>query len=284
MLVSIYLPTHNRVDLLQRAIESVCAQTYKNIELIVVNDASTDGTEEYLRKKAQVESRLVHFYNSKPRGAPASRNLAILRSNGSFVTGLDDDDEFHPDRIGAFVDYWKLLTERGVRPACLYSQETWLRYGVPYLVTQRRGNVSVDDLFEANIIGNQVFAPKAHFVDVGLFDEQLPAWQDLDLFIRILARYGRGHLLDMSTYLFDHSPRTDRISSGSKKIRRAVEIVIEKHAAKSCRKSQQLFLQVFGDHYQIYPSIFDWIRFLRWGIWLGGIYRLLRATIKRETP
>ena len=98
---------------------SVFAQTYKDIELVVVNDASYDGTEEYLRSRAQGEPRLIHVSNSEPRGAGASRNIAILKSKGTFVTGLDDDDQFLPERIGAFIDYWKLLTLKESAPlAC----------------------------------------------------------------------------------------------------------------------------------------------------------------------
>ena len=281
MLVSVYMPTRNRGGLLAKAIDFVFAQTYKDIELVVVNDASYDGTEEYLRSRAQGEPRLIHVSNSEPRGACASRNIAILKSKGTFVTGLDDDDQFLPERIGAFIDYWKLLTLRGIRPACLYSQEKWTRHGVPYAVTKRRGNVSADDLFETNFIGNQIFAPRSHYIDAGLFDEQLPALQDFDMFMRLLSRFGDAHLLDMATYLFDHSPRADRISTQATKVRAAVEILMKKHAAESPRKSQQLFWQIFSDYYGIRPNISDWTRLCRWGISPGRIYQLLRATVRR---
>jgi glycosyltransferase involved in cell wall biosynthesis len=260
----------------------VLAQTYKDIEVIVVNDASTDGTEKYLRQKAQDESRLVYFTNLEPRGAPASRNLAIVHSKGDFVTGLDDDDEFHLERIGAFVDYWNLLKSRGTNPACLYSQDTWVRDRVPFLVSQKRSNLSADDLFETNYIGNQIFAPKSHYVEVGLFDEQLPAWQDLDMFIRILSRFGRGHLLDMPTYLIDRSPRSDRISATATKIRGAFEIVMNKYAADTPSDAQKLFLQIFSEYYGIRPSVFDWVRFFRWGFWVGGVWRLCHATFMKN--
>jgi glycosyltransferase involved in cell wall biosynthesis len=276
------MPTRNRVGLLANAIDSVFAQTYEDIELIVVNDASCDGTEEYLRRRAQGEARLTHLSNSGPRGASASRNVAILKSKGTFVTGLDDDDQFLPERIGAFIDYWKLLTSRGLRPSCLFSQEKWTRHGVPYAVTKKRGSVTADDLFEANLIGGQIFAPRSHYIEVGLFDEQLPAKQDLDMFMRILSRYGDAHLLDMATYLFDHTSRTDRISAQATKIRAAAEVLIKKHAADSPRKSQQLFLQTFSDYYGIYPNISDLTRLCHWGMSPGQIYRLLRATILRR--
>jgi glycosyltransferase involved in cell wall biosynthesis len=280
MLVSVYMPTRNRVDLLSRAVDSVLGQTHQDFELIVVDDASTDATQAYLQHMARRDSRLKYLINSKQIGAPASRNLAILDSKGFFVTGLDDDDEFHSERISAFVDYWKLLTLRGVNPSCLYSQDQRRRDGVIEFVTQRCGCITVDDLFETNWIGSQIFAPRSHYIDVGLFDEQLPAWQDFDLFIRILSRFGRAHLLDMPTYVFDHSLRRDRISTKLSTVRAGLEIVIKKHTAESPRKSQLLFLQLFGKHYGIRPTMSDWIQFCRWGFWPRGIYRLLRASIQ----
>jgi len=281
MLVSIYMPTRNRVELLNKAVGSVLNQTYGNIELIVVNDASTDNTEEYLRQKAKNDSRLIYFTNAEPRGAPASRNIAIMNSKGAFVTGLDDDDEFLPERISAFVDYWKLLTSRGVHPACLYSQDIFRRDSLRWS-TCKRGLVSATDLFTWNYIGNQVFAPRVHFIDVDLFDEQLPAWQDLELFMRLLQKFGRAHLLDLPTYLFDTTPRPDRVSSNEKAIRSAFEIVAKKHAAEDTSKLRSLFLQMFQAHYDFSPNTSDWLRFLRFGQPLKGLLRMTWLTIKNR--
>jgi glycosyltransferase involved in cell wall biosynthesis len=279
MLVSVYMPTRNRIARLGKAIDSVLAQTYKSVELIVVDDASSDATGEYLRRKAGVDSRLVHLHNSKLKGAQASRNIAILQSRGEFVTGLDDDDEFLPDRVSAFVEYWNLLISKGVRPSCLYAQDIWLNNGVQSRITQKRSSVIADDLFEGNFIGNQIFAPRTHFIEAGLFDEQLPAWQDFEFFIRVLQRFGAARLLDMATYLFDATLRPDRISSQETKIRHAFEIVANKHSLGITHKQKALFLQIFQDTYDIYPSVSDWIRFLRWGHWPKGSLRMLRRSM-----
>lgn len=280
MLVSIYMPTRNRFALLQKAVESALCQTYRHIELIVVDDFSSDATSDFLLSKAQDDPRLVYFRNSKPLGAPASRNRAILNSKGTFVTGLDDDDEFLPERVGAFIAYWQLLTSRGIKPAFLYSQDQYRENGVPSFVTKKRSNVIKDDMFEANHIGNQIFAPKAHYIEAGLFDEKMPAWQDLEFFIRILSRFGSAHLLDMPTYLFDNSQRPDRISVQLSNVRAAMEIVMKRHATDSAQKSRvQLFA---AECYGIRPTIFDWFRLFSWGIRPFGICRLVRATLKRQ--
>jgi glycosyltransferase involved in cell wall biosynthesis len=281
-LVSVYIPTRNRVGLLEKAVKSVLSQTYENIELIVVNDASTDDTERFLLRVAKLDPRLTYVSNSRPRGAPASRNIAIQKSGGVFVTGLDDDDEFLPERIGAFVDYWALLIRCGVRPACLYAQDIWVQNGLRHHTTRKKSSVTAEQLLDYNYIGNQIFAPKAHFIGAGLFDENLPAWQDLDLLIRLLQCFGQAHLLDMATYLFDATPRPDRISSQEKKIRKAFELVAEKHSQGSALLRKTLFLQMFQDGYDISPGAADWLRFLRFGQHPKGLLRMARATLSRS--
>lgn len=277
-LVSVYMPTRNRVRLLANAVDSVLSQTHRDIELIVVNDASTDDTEPYLRRKASADPRLIHVSNAKPRGAPASRNIAISMARGAFVTGLDDDDAFLPQRIGAFVDYWALLVSRGECPACLYAQDVWMINGVRKRVTRKQSAVTADELFRYNYIGNQVFAPRDHFLGAGLFDEALPAWQDLEFLIRLLQHFGSAHLLDMPTYLFDATLRPDRISSQERKIRQAFEQVADKHAVANALRKKTLFLQIFQDGYDIAPSLGDWLRFLSWGHHPHGLLRMVRAT------
>lgn len=277
-LVSVYMPTRNRVRLLADAVDSVLSQTYRDVELIVVNDASTDDTEMYLRRRAGTDSRLVHLRNTTPRGAPASRNMAITMARGDFVTGLDDDDTFLPERIGAFMDYWTLLISRGERPACLYAQDVWMTNGARQRITRKQSAVTADALFRYNYIGNQVFAPRAHFLEAGLFDERLPAWQDLEFLIRLLQHFGSAHLLDMPSYLFDATLRPDRISSQERKIRQAFEQVAYKHAAANSLRRKTLFLQMFQDGYDIAPGLTDWLRFLGLGHHPHGLLRMVRAT------
>ena len=278
MLVSVYVPTRNRVTLLKRAVESVLNQSHPDIQLIVVNDASSDGTEEYLRRVALSDSRLMHISNAEPKGAPASRNTAILKSSGYFVTGLDDDDEFLSNRIEVFIDSWQAYAAQGVKPSCLYSQDARLRSDGQYLVTQKRQHVTFEDLFESNYIGNQIFAPRHHFVEAGLFNEGMPAWQDLEFFIRLLQKFGPAFLSDKVTYKYDATMRSDRISAQEKRIRAAFDAIVRIHSVSNVPQQRALFLQVFQRGYGISPSVKDWIHFLGLGGQPKGILRLLRAT------
>ena len=82
MLISVYMPTRNRIGMLQSAVASVLGQTYRNLEFIVVDDASTDGTEAYLQAIAKRDPRFIYIKNATALGAPASRNIAIRKSSG----------------------------------------------------------------------------------------------------------------------------------------------------------------------------------------------------------
>src|SRR3954470_16498002 len=109
-LVSIYIPTKNRLSLLKRAVDSVLAQTVRNIELIVVSDGSEDETCDYIRSiKSDIQVQLIH--NQKSLGACAARNQAIELAQGYYITGLDDDDYFMPHRIESFLNTWARLEE-----------------------------------------------------------------------------------------------------------------------------------------------------------------------------
>jgi glycosyltransferase involved in cell wall biosynthesis len=200
MLVSVYIPTRNRRVLVERAIRSVLEQDHADFEVLVVDDASTDDTRSFLAAMAASDPRLVAFSNDRPLGAPAARNRAISAAKGEFITGLDDDDYFEPTRLRRFLAAWKEFESEGKKPSCIYAQSVSMRGGRAIWVSQRPGSVEHADLFTQNVIGNQVFAPREHFFGAGLFDEQLPAWQDLDLFIRMLLRYGTAYLVPVPTY------------------------------------------------------------------------------------
>ncbi|MDI1360974.1 glycosyltransferase family 2 protein [Methylotenera sp.] len=281
MKVSVYTPTKNRLEALAKAIDSVLNQTYQNVEMIVVNDGSTDGTAEYLEGRAKLDNRLKFFNKTVSEGAPIARNLAITNATGDFVTGLDDDDEFTPERIQAFVEYWELLARLGFKPSCIYAQDIFTRHGEVLFTTQKKGMVKADDLFEFNHIGNQVFAPKTHYIEAGLFNQTLPAWQDMEMFIRIVKMFGTAHLLDCATQLYDDSPKKDRISvKAESKVRNAYKQFSTIHAVNQPRNSQALMLQMFSKHYGVRPGLTDWLSFTKLGFWPKGLLKLALATFR----
>ena len=95
-LVSVIIPTYNSKDIICDAIDCALAQTYEDIEIIVVDDGSTDGTENVLKQKYPTQIR----YIGKPNGGPASaRNLGIRNCRGEFLAFLDADDLWDPKKL-----------------------------------------------------------------------------------------------------------------------------------------------------------------------------------------
>jgi glycosyltransferase involved in cell wall biosynthesis len=283
MLVSVYIPTRDRRVLLEEAVTSVIRQTYTNIEIIVSDDGSIDDTQEYLRQLKKSESRLVVLSSAQPSGAPLARNRAILRASGDFVTGLDDDDKFREDRIERFVEEWTRIAE-GESVSCLFSQSVLVDGKTSAVTTDRKALVTFSDMFKHNFVGNQIFCPKQHLIDVGLFDERMPAWQDMDLFMRILKYFGPARLLDEPTYICDVSIDRQRISRNEDRVRLACDRLIEKYADQPSSMHRELFLQMFSKFYGISPSSSDWLRLWRWGLRKHDFVSLLRASLRRFRP
>jgi glycosyltransferase involved in cell wall biosynthesis len=261
MLVSVYIPTRNRRALVERAVKSVLAQDHAELEVIVVDDASTDDTPAFLAAMSAADPRLVFFVNDRPRGAPVARNRAISAANGAFVTGLDDDDYLGPTHLSSFLAAWAEFESAGKKPSCLYGQSVSMRGGRPIYISERPSSAEFQDLFHQNVIGNQVFAPREHYFGAGLFDDQLPAWQDLDFFIRILQKYGTAYLVPVQTYYFDDGDRNDRISSKGERVRIAKARIAAKHKDLDPRLLLSLHMQMFNGFYDISPTLND-IHFL----------------------
>lgn len=272
-LVSIYMPTKNRVALLRRAVESVLAQTHRDLELWVVDDGSTDGTQEYLQRVSAADSRVRVLRNEQSLGAPRSRNLAIARAQGEFITGLDDDDRFHEQRLEKLVGAWRRHEQSGARFSCLYTQDLETS-GAVTRASKKPARVVYEDLFFYNLIGNQIFTRREYLAGAGMFDEHMPAWQDLDSFMRVLKQYGPALLVDEPLYVLELAPSGDRISLSSARIQAAYERLAAKVANHPPVLRQGLFLQRFGRLYGYAFSAADLREFWRFGIHARTLKRL----------
>lgn len=213
-LVTVYMPTYNRVELLQRAVDSVLKQDYRNIELIVVDDNSTDSTHAYLAKMADEDPRFKYFINEKNSGACVSRNKAIFAANGEFITGLDDDDYFLYNHISSYVKAWGHACNNYI---ALYSN-AYVR--VDKIADEKKHklkkihNCSNYDLLSGNWIGNQLFTKTVYLQNIGGFDPIFPAWQDLDCWYSLLSHYQKKAALCVNYgYVIDKSHLHERISS-----------------------------------------------------------------------
>ena len=230
-LVSVYIPTYNRLNLLKRAIESVRKQTYKNLEIIIVDDGSKDGTVEYLDAISKVDKRIVYFLKKRNTGACESRNIALKNASGYFITGLDDDDYFLENRIEKFVNFWTSLNKK---PVFLYSLNAIKRekgvYSPNFFKTIfYKKKIGYKDLRIANYPGNQIFTITNTLREVEGFDVNMPAWQDMETWYRILVKKkGFAIFLNNCSYICDISHEHERITNLDRH-KKAREVFIQKH-------------------------------------------------------
>ena len=188
--VSVILPTYNRAALLPRAVNSVLAQTYQDLELLIVDDCSGDDTPAVIAGFA--DPRIRSFRQGANRGASAARNLGIGEARGGYLAFLDDDDEFTPDSLA-------------VRVAALESAppEVALVYGWNDTIDDATGDrqpanrLTLEDAeaFEYALMPSTVAPPSAFLVrtsaarDVGGFDERLTTGEDGHFVCCILSKY-----------------------------------------------------------------------------------------------
>ncbi|MBO3672640.1 glycosyltransferase [Acinetobacter soli] len=211
-LVTVYIPTYNRINLLKRAINSVLAQTYCNYEIIVVDDNSNDGTQEYLKEIALENKKIRYFLKKENSGACVSRNIAISNAKGEFITGLDDDDYFLENRLQNFIDNISLLNHNiFIFSNMLFDKNGKLRKKSSF----RPKIVEKKHLIYGNYIGNQIFCYTSSIKKIQGFDEDLKAWQDWDCWYRLLDN-NKAVFLEYNDYVVDDNDRL-RITTKNRK-------------------------------------------------------------------
>lgn len=221
--ISVYIPTCNRPEMLDRALASLTRQTYQNFQVLVCNDGSRCSYREVIEKYREKFMDFQYVENAFPRGACFSRNRLIKLADGEYITGLDDDDEFLPSRLETFINS-PFLEKYAFLCA---GHLTRTRRGV-FRQPFRPGVVTLNAMLSGNIVGNQVFLPTQHLRRCGGFDEDFPSWQDYDAWVRLLLWNGEGYKLPDYTYQMNIDHEEPRISS-SWKARRGYEMFINKH-------------------------------------------------------
>ncbi len=240
-LVSVVLPTRNRASTLEDAIRSVLNQSYAQLEVIVVDDASEDATADVVAGLGSDRVRLVH--HARQLGAAAARNSGVEASRGELLAFQDSDDRWLPGKLDLQVG---LLVEADPRVAVVYGGFLRLRDGAsvpfpPRIVRWAHrlclpGHSLSGDLRRLLPRGNVVTAQAAvvrrrSFEDAGGFDPELIRFEDWDLWLRI-ARHG--------SFLFVDRPLVEvRISSDSLSTDMAAAVADLEHMAskhQSCAR------------------------------------------------
>ncbi len=193
-LVSVVIPTYNRAASLVEAIDSVLAQTYPEMEIIVVDDGSTDDT----RKIIPQRYPQVRYFHQENNGVSRARNLGIREARGEFIAFLDSDDLWLSDKtekqvacFNQYPDVGLVYTDLDVYDSTGSQPVLGMRSSKAEFST---GDMVVNLFTRFSPITSTVMMRKAVFETVGYFDEELKAVNDDNLWIRVAVRYPFRHI------------------------------------------------------------------------------------------
>lgn len=238
-MISIVVPTYNRAHLLPRAIDSVINQTWKDWELIIVDDGSKDNTGEVVKK--YLTDKRVKYIKKENSGSADSRNVGVGHTTGDFLAFLDSDDTWEPEKLevnNKFID----LYPEGV---CFYSGFRTIDSKSGEQIRTSVPPEGKQDLREQLKTYNPIHAfstvvfPKNIFLEAGRFDIDFKARQDVDLYYRVSKL---AHFVGIPEILATvYSNQTDRISANVSNRFSGFDLFLKKHG-KDMSFAQRSFL------------------------------------------
>jgi glycosyltransferase involved in cell wall biosynthesis len=194
-LISVVITLFNKAAYIQRALKSVIEQPVRDLEILVIDDGSTDGGSDIVKRMGDPRIRLFYQNNA---GAGASRNRGIREARGELIAMLDGDDQWLPGFLEAILELSRLFPAAGIY-ATGYRKIVNQKYCLETtLLPVPSAKLLVKDYFARARIANFVWTsaqaiPKIVYDDVGGFIEGQPMGEDLDLWGRIASRYPIGY-------------------------------------------------------------------------------------------
>lgn len=281
--VSVVITTYNRANLLERALRSVLSQIYRDFEIIVVDDASTDDTQEILhdRFKQEIESGvLMYIRNEKNKERSYSRNRGMELSKGEYIALLDDDDIWLPDHLKVLTEFLK----RNLQVAVVFSnivnyQDDGM---IKVIRPENLPTGSGRHYRELCIAGHLVSSPaslfrKAIINDIGDFKEYLINGEDWEFFSRIAMNYDVGYISRLTCLRYVHKGSYSASSQETGIFMERVQQIIEDNSIRynfpiSNSILAQKYLDISGTFipYNFYKLRIYLLRSLRKN--MGGIF------------
>lgn len=217
--ITVVIPTYNCLNYLPKAIESVLKQDHENIELIVVNDNSDDGTAEYLERLVSRDTRII-VITTKGVGVSSARNLGIKKASGEYIAFLDSDDSWHEGKLQAQISVHQLNPELGMS-FTNYAHLTesnqkivdCFTYWKKFEDCNQQAKIldnPLNVIFSNNLIGTStVMIKKSAFQKVGLFDVELEYAEDWLLWLKVCECFDVAVIPEVyASYLIRKGSRT----------------------------------------------------------------------------
>ncbi|MCM8777982.1 MAG: glycosyltransferase [Candidatus Omnitrophica bacterium] len=245
-LVSIIIPVYNRVDLLPRTLNSVINQTYKDIEIIVVDDGSTEDIKSVVDNFN--DPRIKYLRHNENKGVAAARNTGMKISRGAFIAFLDSDDEYLPEKIEKQVEFF--LEQ---------SNET----DVVYCGVWRKGEDGKLSLWTPyisnwNFLVQQIMIKRSVIERVGLFYEEFIWVEDVDYMCRLKDTCKcKGFSEPLVIYNYEGNSITNTYKLPVLKF---IELFIQKHYNRLSNKERSKWFYKLGQRYKRLHKISDAMR------------------------
>ena len=210
--VSVIIPVFNGSNYLKEAIDSALAQTYKNVEIIVVNDGSNDNG--VTDRVARSFGKKIRYYKKDNGGVSTALNLGIEKMTGEYFSWLSHDDKYKPDKVKKQIEYLSTIKEKRV---ILYSNYDLINSKGDFIsrviLNHEMLNKSpIYSLLRGSINGITLLIPKLAFKEYGEFDASLRCTQDYDMWYRMIKTYKFIHLKNVQTMTRIH-PGQDTVAN-----------------------------------------------------------------------
>ena len=223
-LISVIIPTYNRGNTVVRSINSVLNQTYKNLELIIVDDGSTDNTKELINNIK--DFRLKYYRFKKNKGACAARNYGISVAKGDYIAFQDSDDVWLPNKLD--TQLLNIKKKKSMVDFCSYIRlMDGKKKKMPSFIKILRFRIFgiKNELLFGNFISTQLLLFNRKCIENFEFDQNLSRFQDWDLMLRISNHYKISFTkkILVKTYV-----QNDSITKSTRKLVESVNIMLEK--------------------------------------------------------
>lgn len=227
--VSVIMATYNRARLMERALQSALNQTYRDFEIIVVDDGSTDNTAEIIGKYVEKDSRVRYIKHDANKGAAASWNTGIAASGGKYIAFIDSDDVWYEDKLEKQVKIFEAASpDVGVVCSGFVKMEKHRKKYCPMIPEVRQKDMDARKcLLKRNFaLTSTTMIRRDCLESAGLFDERMPRFQQWDLMIRISKSY---RFVFIDEPLVENYPQRDSLSADPSKTLQGWEIIFEKY-------------------------------------------------------
>ena len=235
MKISVIIPTFNRKKTLGRAIQSVMNQSLSPFEILIIDDGSNDGTEEWVKENFQN----VRYIYQDNHGVSSARNIGIENAYGDWVAFLDSDDEWLPNKL------YKQVKAINSNPEIkfFHTNEIWIRNGVRVNQMKKHkkygGYIFEKCLDICRVSPSSVLIQKEVFDSIGIFDESLRVCEDYDLWLRITSKYPVVFLDIPLIYKYGgHAGQLSKVNDGIESYRiQSLEKIIKSDILSSQQKA-----------------------------------------------